>query len=165
MVWDLTVNSYQLLMNNQSVKKLYSQFKKIPITLVSLSCLCITLTSCGTQTKRVTLASGSNGSGYQQISQQIIESAQEISDLKLQDNYNSQGSLDNLERLLQVKEPQEGLKQINKVEQQFKEMLLTNEVDIETYILIKQLILILIMCFVPQTILTDNGVTTDELMN
>ena len=63
------------------------------------------------------------------------------------------------------KEPQAGLKQINQVEQQFKEMLLANEVDIETYILIKQLILILIMCFVPQTILTEKEVKTGGLVN
>lgn len=54
---------------------------------------------------------------------------------------------------LQVKlrtEPEDGLKQINQVEQQFQELLLAGKVDIETYILIKQLTLNLISCFVPQ---------------
>lgn len=91
-------------MNNQSVNKLSlfpTQIKQIPTKLIALSCLCITLTGCGTQVKEITLASGSNGSGYQKISEQIIESAEDVGDLKLQDNYNSQGSLENLDRLIQ----------------------------------------------------------------
>ena len=90
-------------MNNKSVYNFsffHSQFKTIPASLISLSCLCITLTSCGTQTKSITLTSGSHGSGYQKISEQIRESAREVGILNLQDNYNSQGSLENLDRLL-----------------------------------------------------------------
>ena len=54
-------------------------------------------------------------------------------------------------------EPQAGLKQIDQVEQQLKTMLLANEIDINTYLLIKQLMLILIICFVPPTMLRENG--------
>ena len=93
-------------MDNKSVNNfsfLRSQLQKIPITLISLSCLFITLTSCGTRTKKIILTSGTNGSGYQKISEQIIESAREVGNLNLQDNYNSQGSLENLDRLLEGK--------------------------------------------------------------
>ena len=50
--------------------------------------------------------------------------------------------------------PEAGLKQISQVEQRFREMLLADEVDMETYILVKQLTLMLMICFVPQTMLT-----------
>ncbi|MGF1478429.1 MAG: TAXI family TRAP transporter solute-binding subunit [Cyanophyceae cyanobacterium] len=62
--------------------------------------------------------------------------------------------------------PQDGLKQINQVEHQFRERLLANEVDIETYILIRQLTLLLIMSLVPQTLLNNpqssNTVSQEE---
>ena len=79
-------------MNNQYLNVSCSQLKKIPITLIGLSCLCVTIISCGTQTKNITLASGANGSGYQRISQQIIDSAQDVGNLNLTDYYSSQGS-------------------------------------------------------------------------
>ena len=106
--------------------------QKIPTTLISLSCLCITLTSCGTLTKSITLTSGANGSGYQKISEQIRESAREIGNLNLQDNYNSQGSLENLDRLLK-KETDFALLQLDIASQAMKEgkvqavMVLANE--------------------------------------
>ncbi len=94
---------------------LHSQLKKIPITLISLSCLFITLTSCGTRTNKIILTSGTDGRD-RKFSQNT---------LKLIDEW----------QVILRKEPQVGLKQINQVEQQFKEMLLANEVDIETYYL------------------------------
>ncbi|HHP7230710.1 MAG TPA: TAXI family TRAP transporter solute-binding subunit, partial [Xenococcaceae cyanobacterium] len=53
------------------------------------------------------------------------------------------------------KDPNSALHRINQVEGELKNMLLANEIDIEIYALIKQLILTLIMCFVPQKILLE----------
>ena len=142
MVWAVTFIGYgvkasksQVTMNTKFLNNcsfFHSQFKIISASLISLSCFCITLTSCGTQTKSITLTSGSHGSGYQKISEQIIESAQEVGNLNLQDNYDSQGSLENLDRLLKG-ESDFALLQLDVASQAMKEgkvqavMVLANE--------------------------------------
>ncbi|MGK7957119.1 MAG: TAXI family TRAP transporter solute-binding subunit [Crocosphaera sp.] len=60
----------------------------------------IFLGSCTTQKTIVPISSGSNGSGYQRISSQINLSANTIEQIDIIDNYNSQGSQQNLQRLL-----------------------------------------------------------------
>ncbi|MEL4897448.1 TAXI family TRAP transporter solute-binding subunit [Crocosphaera sp. Alani8] len=60
----------------------------------------ILLGSCTTQKTEVSISSGSNGSGYQKISSQIKLSANSIGQIEVTDNYDSQGSQQNLERLL-----------------------------------------------------------------
>lgn len=60
----------------------------------------IALNSCTFNSKTITLSSGVQGSGYQQISQQISLSAKKIGKINVLDNYDSQGSKQNLERLL-----------------------------------------------------------------
>ncbi|MDJ0659124.1 MAG: TAXI family TRAP transporter solute-binding subunit [Crocosphaera sp.] len=56
--------------------------------------------SCGTQKTLVSISSGSEGSGYQRISSQIKLSANTIDQIDVTDNYKSQGSQQNLQRLL-----------------------------------------------------------------
>ena len=90
-------------MNNKylnSFSVCFSQFTKISITFISLSCLGLGIASCSIQTKDLSLTSGSDGSAYQKISEQIIDSAQKVGNLNIADDYNSQGSQENLERLL-----------------------------------------------------------------
>ncbi|MDJ0845276.1 TAXI family TRAP transporter solute-binding subunit [Crocosphaera sp.] len=60
----------------------------------------IFLGSCATQKPLVSISSGSAGSGYQRISSQIKLSANTIEQIDVVDNYNSQGSQQNLQRLL-----------------------------------------------------------------
>ncbi|MDJ0601986.1 MAG: TAXI family TRAP transporter solute-binding subunit [Crocosphaera sp.] len=58
------------------------------------------LGSCTTQNMVVSISSGSSGSGYQRISSQIKLSVDTIEQIDVTDNYNSQGSQQNLQRLL-----------------------------------------------------------------
>ena len=58
------------------------------------------LGSCSTQKTILSLSSGSLGSGYQRISSQIKLSADTIEQIEATDQYNSQGSQQNLQRLL-----------------------------------------------------------------
>ncbi|MDJ0731643.1 MAG: TAXI family TRAP transporter solute-binding subunit [Crocosphaera sp.] len=60
----------------------------------------LSLASCTTQKTTVFLSSGSPGSGYQRISSQIKLSAETIEQIDVTDNHNSQGSQQNLQRLL-----------------------------------------------------------------
>ncbi|MDJ0533419.1 MAG: TAXI family TRAP transporter solute-binding subunit [Xenococcaceae cyanobacterium MO_207.B15] len=68
--------------------------------LFFLTSLCLTISSCGMRSPELTISSGSNGSGYQKISEQIIDSAKYVGNIDLQDEFQSEGSLQNLERLL-----------------------------------------------------------------
>ncbi|MGK7942393.1 MAG: TAXI family TRAP transporter solute-binding subunit [Crocosphaera sp.] len=58
------------------------------------------LGSCSTQKTILSISSGSLGSGYQRISSQIKLSAENIEQIEVTDEYNSQGSQQNLQRLL-----------------------------------------------------------------
>ncbi len=58
------------------------------------------LGSCTTQKTILSISSGSDGSGYQRISSQIKLSADTIEQIEVTDQYNSQGSQQNLQRLL-----------------------------------------------------------------
>ncbi|MDJ0509112.1 MAG: TAXI family TRAP transporter solute-binding subunit [Crocosphaera sp.] len=58
------------------------------------------LGSCTSQKTILSISSGSDGSGYQRISSQIKLSADTIEQIKVTDQYNSQGSQQNLQRLL-----------------------------------------------------------------
>ncbi len=60
----------------------------------------IALNSCTFNPKTITLSSGFQGSGYQQIGKEISISAQKVGKINVLDNYDSQGSQQNLERLL-----------------------------------------------------------------
>ncbi|MDJ0583120.1 TAXI family TRAP transporter solute-binding subunit [Crocosphaera sp.] len=60
----------------------------------------ILLGSCTTPKTTLSISSGSPGSGYQSISSQIKLSADTIEQIDVTDNYNSQGSQQNLQRLL-----------------------------------------------------------------
>ncbi|MGF1485774.1 MAG: TAXI family TRAP transporter solute-binding subunit [Prochloraceae cyanobacterium] len=81
--------------NNSSLK----YCRRIGIFMVAIISV-ITLNSCVTNSQEITLTSGSGGSGYQRISEQISRSAAEVDRLEVLDRYNSQGSLQNLQRLL-----------------------------------------------------------------
>ncbi len=86
-----------------------------------LSLVALNLSSCAWQLPRtVTISSGSDGSGYQRISQQISLSAQSMGDLTVEDAENSQGSLQNLERLLN-KEVDFAIVQLDVVSEAMKE--------------------------------------------
>ncbi len=56
--------------------------------------------SCTTKKNIVSISSGSPGSGNQSISSQIKLSAENVEQIDVIDNYNSQGSQQNLQRLL-----------------------------------------------------------------
>ncbi len=60
----------------------------------------LTLNGCTPQPETITLSSGPEGSGYKNISKQIAISARSIGNLALKDRYDSQGSKQNLQRLL-----------------------------------------------------------------
>ncbi len=77
--------------------------------IIFVTSLCISISSCEMtspstsltgMSPKISISSGSNGSGYQKISQQIIESAKDVANINLQDEFQSQGSLQNLEKLL-----------------------------------------------------------------
>lgn len=66
-----------------------------------IGAIALSLSSCGFESAvNINISSGAEGSGYQRISEQINDAAESIGNLKVTDNYNSQGSLQNLERLL-----------------------------------------------------------------
>ena len=65
-----------------------------------LSTIALSLSSCTLQPVEITISSGSEGSGYQRISEQISISASTVGNITVQDNYDSQGSFQNLQRLL-----------------------------------------------------------------
>ena len=88
--------------------------------LIFVTSLCLTISSCGMESPKLTISSGSNGSGYQKISQQIIDSAQDVGNINLQDEFQSQGSLQNLERLLN-KETDFALLQLDVASEAMKE--------------------------------------------
>ncbi|MGK7871892.1 MAG: TAXI family TRAP transporter solute-binding subunit [Xenococcaceae cyanobacterium] len=69
-----------------------------PVGIAVLTAL--SLSSCTIQPITVTLSTGSNGSGYKEIGKQISISASTVGKMTVQDNYDSQGSLQNLQRLL-----------------------------------------------------------------
>ncbi len=73
--------------------------RKLALFLLAIASV-ITLNSCVGGSQILTLTSGSGGSGYQRISQQISRSAEAIDRIEIKDNYNSQGSQQNIERLL-----------------------------------------------------------------
>ena len=60
----------------------------------------IFLGSCATQKTTLSISSGSPGSGYKSISSQIKLSADTIEQIEVTDNFDSQGSQQNLQRLL-----------------------------------------------------------------
>ena len=110
-------------MNNKYLNRFlvyYSPFPKSPLTFIGLSCLCLAIANCQIQTRDISLTSGSDGSAYQQISEQIIDSARERGNLHLRDDYNSQGSQENLERLLNL-ETDFALVQLDVASQAMKE--------------------------------------------
>ncbi len=88
--------------------------------LIFVTSLCLTISSCEMGTPQLTISSGSNSSGYQKISQQIIDSAQDVGNINLQDEFQSQGSLQNLERLLN-KETDFALLQLDVASEAMKE--------------------------------------------
>ncbi|EAZ91255.1 TAXI family TRAP transporter solute-binding subunit [Crocosphaera chwakensis] len=60
----------------------------------------IYLSSCSTRKTNLSISSGSLGSGYQRISSQIKSSADTVEQIQVTDTYQSQGSQENLQRLL-----------------------------------------------------------------
>ncbi len=76
--------------------------------------------SCTTQKTTVSISSGSPGSGYQSISSQIKLSAETVEQIDVTDNYNSQGSQQNLQRLLN-KEVDFAIVQLDVASQAMKE--------------------------------------------
>ncbi len=73
--------------------------KKIFFTSLTLV-IPIYLSSCSTPKTTVSISSGSPGSGYQRISSQIKSSADTVEQIQVTDTYQSQGSQENLQRLL-----------------------------------------------------------------
>ncbi|MGK7920762.1 MAG: TAXI family TRAP transporter solute-binding subunit [Trichodesmium sp.] len=60
----------------------------------------IALTSCTTQRQNLTISSGANGGAYERIGRQIVNSAQDVGKMSVTDTYDSEGSQQNLKRLL-----------------------------------------------------------------
>ena len=81
---------------NNSSLKYCRRIGLFVVTIISV----VTLNSCVTNSQQITLTSGSRGSGYQKISEQISRSAARVNQMQVLDRYNSQGSLQNLQRLL-----------------------------------------------------------------
>ena len=77
--------------------------KKRPTKLAGIGGIllwAIALTNCTSQQDTLTLSSGADGGAYQRIGEQIINSASNIGKISIHDNYTSQGSQENLQRLL-----------------------------------------------------------------
>ncbi len=77
--------------------------KKRPSQLIEIGGIllwAIALTSCTTQRHTLTLSSGANGGAYERIGRQIVNSAREVGKMSIHSNYNSAGSQENLQRLL-----------------------------------------------------------------
>ena len=81
---------------------IYSHHQRLSklITRGGILLSAIALTSCITQRHTLTLSSGSNGGAYERIGRQIVISAREVGKMSIRDSYNSQGSQENLQRLL-----------------------------------------------------------------
>lgn len=77
-----------------------SVVQKIVLIGSLLFTISLNVAGCALQKTTVKLSSGSPGSGYQRISSQIDISANDIKQIDIIDNYNSQGSQQNLQRLL-----------------------------------------------------------------
>lgn len=80
-------------------KPLQKRFWSISIA-GTLSAIAVTVGGCAWQSETIDLASGSEGSGYQRIARQIAASSSTVGNLEVRDSYDSQGSLENLQRLL-----------------------------------------------------------------
>ena len=89
------VEGLLLFLNNSSLKS-YRRFALFIVAIASV----ITLNSCAIGPKTITLTSGSGGSGYQRIAEQISISVEQVNQIEVLDSYNSQGSQQNLQRLL-----------------------------------------------------------------
>ncbi|NES07939.1 MAG: TAXI family TRAP transporter solute-binding subunit [Okeania sp. SIO2F4] len=77
--------------------------KKRPSKLIEIGGIllwAIALTSCSTQRYTLTLSSGANGGAYERMGRQIVNSAREVGKMSIHSNYNSEGSQENLQRLL-----------------------------------------------------------------
>jgi len=79
---------------------IYSHHQKLSKLIGGILLSAIALTSCTTQRHTLILSSGADGGAYERIGKQIVNSAREVGKMSIDDNYNSQGSLENLERLL-----------------------------------------------------------------
>lgn len=80
---------------------LYSE-RRLPSKLLRIVGIlwAIALTSCTTQHHTLTISSAANDGAYERISKHIMISAREVGKITIRDDYDSQGSQQNLERLL-----------------------------------------------------------------
>ncbi|NEQ41690.1 MAG: TAXI family TRAP transporter solute-binding subunit [Okeania sp. SIO3I5] len=79
---------------------IYSHCQQLTKLIGGILLSAIALTSCTTQRPTFILSSGADGGAYQRIGKQIVNSAREVGKMSIHDNYNSEGSVENLERLL-----------------------------------------------------------------
>ncbi len=131
-----TLNSQQLLMNNQydaankSIAELRSSMEQSPQKALE------NVEQLRQQHRLMLIDNAVTPEVYEHLEKMTRVLADQCRTWqKRKDRKFSQNTLKLIDQwqVILIKEPQEGLKQINKVEQQFKEMLLANEVDIETY--------------------------------